>query len=57
MKKIIYITTVKFFNKTIGLCVPRADMYGIRFPDNATNEAKMMLIYATIFLDYLQYWA
>lgn len=43
--------------KTIGLCVPRSDMYGIRFPDNATNEAKMMLIYATIFLDYLQYLA
>ena len=35
----------------------RADKYGIRFPDGANVDTKLILIQTAIFLDYLQYMA
>jgi len=48
----------EIYNLYNGICYEtftKADKYGIRFPEGCTKEHKLILIQATVFLDYLQY--
>lgn len=38
-------------------CCSKADNFGIEFPDNAEPHKKLLLIMATLWIDYLQYLA
>jgi len=48
----------EIFNLYNGVCYEmfsRADKYAIHFPKGCSKEHKLILIQATVFLDYLQY--
>lgn len=38
-------------------CCSKADKFGVEFPKNISNDRKILIMQAAIWLDYLQYYA